>query len=56
MDKITKGMTEAGRHPQECCTKQDGLLRRMAHSFRSIAERVGNFLKGKEAMRPGSAR
>jgi hypothetical protein len=36
MDKIAKGMSEAGRHPNECCSKSDrseGLLRRMAHSI-----------------------
>jgi hypothetical protein len=56
MDKMTKGMSQAGRHPQECCTRQEGLLQRMAHSFKGIATGVRHFLKGKGEMRPTSAR
>ncbi len=47
MDRITKGMSQSGRHPQECCTLQDSLLQRMAHSFKGIAMSVRDFLKGK---------
>ena len=56
MDKITKGMSQAGRHPQECCTRQEGLLQRMAHSFKGITTSVRHFLKGKEHLRSTSAR
>jgi len=56
MDKIAKGMSEAGRHPQECCTRQDSLLRRMTHSFKGIAASVRHFLKGKQRLRSPSAR
>ncbi len=48
MDRIAKGMSQAGRHPRECCTRQDSLLRRMTHSFKGIAAGVRHFLKGKE--------
>jgi hypothetical protein len=56
MDSVAKGMSQAGRHPNECCTRQEGLLNRVAHSFKGIATRVGDFLKGKQGMRPSSAR
>jgi hypothetical protein len=56
MDKIAKGMSQAGRHPQECCTKQEGVLQRMTHSFHGIATKVRHFLKGREETRPTSAR
>jgi hypothetical protein len=59
MDKVTKGMSEAGRHPHECCSKGDrseGLLRRMAHSIRGAATRVTHVLTGRHEMRSGSMR
>ncbi len=60
MDKITQGMSQAGRHPYECCTRQErlqgGLMQRMSHSFKGIAMRVRHFLSGKEAVRSTSAR
>jgi hypothetical protein len=56
MDKITKGMSQAGRHPQECCTRQEGLLQRMSCSFKGIAARVRHFLTGKEGSHTISAR
>jgi hypothetical protein len=59
MDKIAKGMSEAGRHPHECCSKSDrseGLLRRMAHSIRGAATRMSHVLTGRQEMRSGSTR
>jgi hypothetical protein len=59
MDKIAKGMSEAGRHPHECCTKRgnsEGLLRRMAHSLKGAATKVGHVLTGRHDMRSGSTR
>jgi hypothetical protein len=56
MDTVAKGMSQAGRHPNECCTKQEGLMSRMAHSFQGIAAKVGHFLKGKPGTRSGSTR
>jgi hypothetical protein len=47
MDKVTRGMSEAGRHPNECCHKpaaRESLLHRMAHSFKGIAQNVRHFL------------
>ena len=56
MYKIAKGMSQAGRHPQECCTRQEGLMQRMANSFKGIATSVRHFLKGKEHPQSTSAR
>lgn len=60
MDKVVKGMSEAGQHPRQCCTKNDrheGLLSRMAHSLRGAAEKVGHVLSGRHGMtRSGSTR
>ena len=56
MDRMTKGMSQAGRHPRECCTRQEGLLQRMTHSFKGIAASVRHFLKGKEQSHSTSAR
>jgi hypothetical protein len=56
MDKIAKGMSQAGRHPQECCTRQEGLMQRMTHSFKGIAASVRHFLKGKEHPHSTSSR
>jgi hypothetical protein len=56
MDRIAKGMSQAGRHPEECCTRQEGLVQRMAHSFKGIATKVRHFLTGKGDSRTSPAR
>ncbi len=59
MNKITKGMSEAGHHPNTCCSKQDkqeGLLRRMVHSLKGAANKVGQVLMGRQEIRSGSTR
>jgi hypothetical protein len=56
MDKVAKGMSQAGRHPNECCHKEEGLLRRMAHSLKGAATRVGHILTGRQEARARSAR
>jgi hypothetical protein len=56
MDKITRGMSQAGRHPQQCCTRKEGLIQRMTHSLKGVAARVRHFLGGKEGAHPASAR
>jgi hypothetical protein len=59
MDKIVKGMSEAGQHPQECCNRQErpeGLFRRMAHSLRGAVMKIGQALTGRHEIRSGSAR
>ncbi len=56
MDKITKGMSEAGQHPNQCCTKgmkQEGLLRRMADSLKGAATRMRQVLSGRHATTTG---
>jgi hypothetical protein len=61
MDNIAKGMSQAGRHPTECCTKQEGLrqeglLRRMADSLKGAAQKLGHVLTGRQELRPRSGR
>jgi hypothetical protein len=56
MDRIAKGMSQAGRHPHECCTRQEGLVQRMSHSFKGIAARVRHFLTGKRESRTTAGR
>ena len=59
MDKITKGMSEAGRHPRQCCSKNyahQGLLSRMADSLKGAAEKVGHVLSGRHATHSGATR
>jgi hypothetical protein len=59
MDKIAKGMSEAGQHPHECCTKRgnsEGLLRRMADSLKGAATKVSHVLMGRHETRSGSTR
>jgi hypothetical protein len=59
MDKIAKGMAQAGQHPREPCTKRErpeGLLRRMADSLRGAATKVGHVLSGRHETRSGSTR
>ncbi|HEX5273259.1 MAG TPA: hypothetical protein VFW33_22335 [Gemmataceae bacterium] len=59
MDKIAKGMSEAGQHPRQCCTKNmksNGLLHRMADSLRGAATRVSHILTGRHEARSGAAR
>jgi hypothetical protein len=55
MDRIAKGMSEAGRHPGECCTKRESLLRRMAHSLKSAATQAGHVLMGRHGIKSRSA-
>ncbi len=59
MDKIVKGMSEAGQHPRQCCSKNDrheGLLSRMARSLKGAAAKAGQVLSGHHAIRAGSSR
>jgi hypothetical protein len=56
MDRIARGMSQAGRHPQECCTRQEGLVQRMSHSFKGIAAKIRHFLTGKGESRTAAAR
>jgi len=56
MDRIAKGMSQAGRNPCVACTKQESLVSRMTRSFKGVTERVGHMLKGKEPVRRASSR
>lgn len=54
MDKISKGMSEAGRHPHQCCNQGDknkGFVDKVKDLAKGATEKVKNYLHGSGAKR-----